>query len=376
MAEGFESNWRGDPERLSGCVVTRYGNARPCSRIEVIEAAHPVPDEAGCAAATRIAQLVEGLSADDLVVVLLSGGASALLAAPVDAVPLTDKQSVTAQLLRSGAPIEAINCVRKHLSSLKGGRLALRAWPASVVTLAISDVVGDLPSVIGSGPTVPDPTTRQQASHWLDSFGIEVPRSVRDWLASPLSETPKADDPRFACARYQLIASPSDALNAAAARAVAAGVQPVLLGDGIEGEAREAARTLGAIALACRRGCGPAKPPCVLISGGETTVTLGSGGCGRGGRNSEFALALAEYFNGAAGVFALAADTDGIDGSESNAGAFIDPDTLMRASERGWHAKAALAAHDAWGYFDAIGDLLTTGPTLTNVNDFRAILIC
>ncbi len=371
MAKAVEEHW---PGPLSGLVVTRYGHGVPCSRIEIVEAAHPVPDAAGEAAAARILALLSGLNANDRVLALISGGGSALLAAPAAVTTLTEKRALTSALLRSGATIGEINCVRKHLSAIKGGRLALAAWPAPVLTLAISDVPGDDPAVIASGPTVGDPTTTADALRVLDAYAIPLAAPLRAWLASSAAETPKPGDPRLAGATYRLLASPRQMLEAAAAEARRCGVTPLILGDALEGEAREAGRVHAGIALACARHGFPAARPCVLLSGGETTVTV-RGAAGRGGRNSEFLLGLALALGGAPGIHALAADSDGIDGTEDNAGAFVAPDTPARARVLGLDGHAALTANDAWGYFSALGDLLLTGPTLTNVNDFRAILI-
>lgn len=371
MARAVEDHW---PGPLSGLVVTRYGHGVPCSRIEIVEAAHPVPDAAGEAAAARILALVSGLSANDRVLALISGGGSALLVAPAPGVTLAQKRALTDALLRSGASINEINCVRKQLSAIKGGRLALAAWPAPLLTLAISDVPGDDPAVIASGPTVGDPTTAADALRVLDAYAIPLAAPLRAWLASGAGETPKPGDPRLASATYRLLASPRQMLEAAAAEARRCGVTPLILGDALEGEAREAGRVHAGIALACARHGFPVTPPCVLLSGGETTVTL-RGASGRGGRNSEFLLGLALALGGAPGIHALAADSDGIDGTEENAGAFVAPDTPVRARALGLDSQAALAAHDAWGYFAALDDLLLTGPTRTNVNDFRAILI-
>jgi len=375
MAAALEAAWPGPPEDLGGLVITRYGHGRPTRRIEVVEAAHPVPDEAGLEATRRMLGLVDGLGAEDRVIALLSGGGSALLTAPVDALGLSMKQVLTRALLRCGADIAEINCVRKHLSAIKGGRLAARAWPAKVITLAISDVVGDDPAVIASGPTVADPSTREQALAILQRSSVPIPESVRAWLADFASETPKPGDPRLASSEYRLVASPALSLHAAAEYAQAAGITPVLLGDAIEGEASQVARVMAGIARACRNGNGPARAPCVLLSGGETSVTLPASGQGRGGRNTEFLLALALALKSTPGIHALAADTDGIDGSEDNAGALVSPDTLSRAAAISRSPEEALAEHDAWGFFDALGDLLVTGPSYTNVNDFRAVLV-
>ncbi|NJD26310.1 MAG: glycerate kinase [Betaproteobacteria bacterium] len=370
MAAAVEAHWRGP---LSGLVVTRYGHGVPCQRIEIVEAAHPVPDAAGEAAAARILAMVSGLAADDSVLALISGGGSALLAAPAEGVTLAEKREITRVLLRSGAAIGEINCVRKHLSAIKGGRLAAAAWPAPVLTLAISDVPGDDPAVIASGPTVPDPTTASQALAVLDFHGVAVTPDLRRRLVVGELETPKPGDPRLAASEYRLIASPHQMLLAAAAEAQQRGITPLILGDAIEGEAREAGKVLAGIARACGEHGFPARPPCVLLSGGETTVTVR--GEGRGGRNTEFLLGLALALAGAPGIHALAADTDGIDGSEDNAGALLRPDTLARARAAGLDGAALLAANDAWGFFAGLGDLVVTGPTLTNVNDFRAILV-
>ena len=370
MARAIEDHWRGD---LSGLVVTRYGHALPCKRIEVVEAAHPVPDTAGEHAARRILDLVQGLTTDDLVIALISGGASALLALPAPNVTLGEKQAITRELLRCGSTISEINAVRKHLSAIKGGRLAAAAAPARIVTFAVSDVPGDDPAVIGSGPTVPDPTTFADARRVLTKYGIDPPRGVARRLHTATDETPKPGDSRLERSRYTLIATPRMALEAAAAEATKAGVTPVILGDAIEGEAREVALIQAALARQAAKGRFSTPPPCVLLSGGETTVTVR--GRGRGGRNAEFLLALALALNGEEGVYALAADTDGIDGTENNAGAMIGPDTIGRARQKGIDPGARLADNDAWTAFDALGDLLITGPTLTNVNDFRAILV-
>ena len=370
MAQAVEQNWSG---RLDGLVVTRYGHGAPCERISIVEAAHPVPDAAGEAAALSIFGRISGLTAADRVLALISGGGSALLAAPAAGLRLADKRAITAALLKSGAAIGDINCVRKHLSAIKGGRLAAAAWPASVLTLAISDVPGDDPAVIASGPTVADPTTAAEALAILDFYAVAIPPELRRRLQSGELETPKPGDPRLARADYRLIASPRQMLAAAAAEAGRLGVTPLILGDAIEGEAREVGKALAGIALSCARHGWPARGPVVLLSGGETTVTVR--GAGRGGRNSEFLLGLALALGGAPGIHALAADTDGIDGSEDNAGAFIAPDTLDRARAAGLDARASLAANDAWGFFAGLDDLLVSGPTRTNVNDFRAILV-
>jgi glycerate 2-kinase len=350
--------------RVSGLVITRYGHGVSCRSIEIVEAAHPVPDERGRLAALRIAAMAAGLNRDDLVLCLFSGGGSALLAAPADGLTLEDKQAVNRQLLASGAPISEMNCVRKHLSLLKGGRLAVRAYPARVLALIISDVPGDDPAVIASGPTIADPTTSEEARAIVAKYNLKLPSRVTNFLESPQSETPKPGDPRLITAEARIIAAPSQSLAAAARQAEAAGWQPLNLGDRIEGEAREVARRHAAIV---------SRPKTVLLSGGETTVTVR--GKGRGGRNTEYLLSLAIALGEKNGRFAIAADTDGIDGSESNAGAILTPDTLERAKALGLDAKAHLAANDAYGFFDNLGDLVFTGPTRTNVNDFRAMLI-
>jgi hydroxypyruvate reductase len=362
MARAVEDNWpAGAP--LSGLVVTRYGHGVPCRRIEIVEASHPVPDAAGADAARRILELAKGAGPDDLVLCLISGGGSALLALPVEGLTLADKQVVNRALLKSGAAISEMNTVRKHLSAIKGGRLAAAAHPARVVTLLISDVPGDDPSIIASGPTVADPTTFADARAVLSKYGIVPPPAVAAHLAAAKDETPK----RLMNATTIMIASPQASLEAAAEHARSEGVTPVILGDAIEGEARDVGRATAAEALAARN------RPTVLLSGGETTVTVV--GNGRGGRNGEFLAGLALGLNRAAGIFALAGDTDGIDGSEDNAGAVVTPDTLARANAAGLDFAGALGRNDMYPVFAALGDLVVTGPTLTNVNDFRAILI-
>ncbi len=370
MARVVEEHWDGP---LSGLVVTRYGHTVPCRRIEIAEAAHPVPDAAGVAAAGRILETVRGLAADDLVICLISGGGSALLTLPADGLTLDDKQAVNQALLRSGATITEMNCVRKHISAIKGGRLAVAAAPAPVVTLAISDVPGDDPAVIASGPTVADTTTCAEARAILERYGIETPSSVAARLSAGGDETPKPGDTRLDHCDTVLVATPQGSLEAAAAKAREAGITPVILGDAIEGEAREVAKVHAAIAQQVARHGQPAPAPAVLLSGGETTVTVR--GNGRGGRNAEFALALALALDGAADIHAIACDTDGIDGIEDNAGAFVAPDTLQRAAAMGLGARDRLADNDAYGFFEPLGDLVMSGPTLTNVNDFRAVLI-
>jgi glycerate 2-kinase len=367
MAAAVEDHW---PGPLSGLVITRYGHTVPTRQIEVAQAAHPVPDAQGVEATARLLACLEGLTADDLVLCLLSGGGSALLTMPPPGVSLDDKREVVAALLRSGAPISQINCVRKRLSLVKGGRLRQAAGPARFVTLAISDVPGDDPALIASGPTVADGTTSAEAKLILLRNGIDAPPSVLAWLDDPASQSP-----RLAAADqdYRLIATPGFSLAAAAATARQLGYQPVILGDAIEGEARDVAQVHAALAKCLSASLGPGAPPHVLISGGETTVTVV--GRGRGGRNTEYLLALGVALDGAAGIHALAADTDGVDGVEDNAGAILDPLSLTRAERAGAFASTHLANNDAYGLFAMIGDLVLTGPTLTNVNDFRAITV-
>jgi hydroxypyruvate reductase len=370
MALAVEQHW---PGPLSGLVVTRYGHRVPTSRVEVAEAAHPVPDAAGEAAARRMLDLLRGLGPDDLVLCLISGGGSALLALPAPGIALADKQAVTGALLRSGAAISEINCVRKHLSAVKGGRLAALAAPARLVTLAISDVPGDDPSVIASGPTVPDPTTLAEARAVLAKYGIEPPPAVAARLADPAAETPKPGDAAFARAEYRLIATPHQALEAAARVAAGAGWRPLVLGDALEGEAREMAKVMAGIVRSIRDHAQPIAGPAVILSGGEATVTIR--GKGKGGPNAEFALALALALKNTRGVEAVACDTDGVDGSENNAGAMIYPDTLERAHALGLHPEAQLEDNNSYSFFKVLNDIVETGPTLTNVNDFRAILV-
>ena len=370
MAAAVEAHWRG---RLEGLVVTRYGHGAPTRSIKVVEASHPVPDAAGPAAARTILGLVANLNADDLVLSLISGGGSALLALPGGEVTLADKQAINRALLRSGAQIGEMNCVRKHLSAIKGGRLAAAAAPARVVSLIISDVPGDDLSVIASGPTVPDATTLADARAVIEKYRIDISPAVRKHLADPANETPKPGDKRFAKVSNILIATPQSSLDAAARISAEAGFAPLILGNAIEGEARECGIVHAGVALQAAGYGQPAHPPCAIISGGETTVTVR--GKGRGGRNAEFLLSLAIALSGRAGISALAADTDGIDGSEDNAGAIIGPDTLERAGAAGLDLAARLADNDAYSAFSALGDLIVTGPTRTNVNDFRAILV-
>ncbi|CAJ0744418.1 Putative hydroxypyruvate reductase [Ralstonia edaphis] len=373
MAEAVEQHWKGE---LSGLVVTRYEHGRaPATqgRIEVVEASHPVPDAAGQRAAQRMVGLLEGLTKDDLVLCLISGGGSALLAAPAEGLTLADKQSVNRALLKSGASIGEMNCVRKHLSSIKGGRLALACAPARVETLLISDIPGDDPTLIASGPTLPDATTCADALAVIDKYGIDVPEAVRRHLETGAGETPKPGDARFEGHRSHVIATAQHALEAAAAQARALGYEAHILSDSIEGEARDVAEVHAGIVRQIVARNQPFTKPCVILSGGETTVTVR--GNGRGGRNAEFLLALGVALDGLPGVYAIACDTDGIDGSEDNAGAMLTPDSLARAEALGLRAKQLLDNNDGYGFFDALGDLIVTGPTRTNVNDFRAILI-
>ncbi|MCT9809858.1 glycerate kinase [Acidovorax sp. Be4] len=383
MAQAVEALWPADAP-LSGLVVTRYEHIpqRPpglAERIEVVEAAHPVPDAAGMQAAERILALVQGLTADDLVLCLISGGGSSLLTLPADGLSLEDKQRINRALLESGADIAEMNCVRKHLSRIKGGRLAAACAPARVVTLTISDVPGDDPATIASGPTVADAGTCAQALAIIDRLKIALPDAVRAALQSGALETPKPGDACFAGHELAVISAPRQALEAAAARARAAGMDAWVLSDEIEGESREVGRVHAALARAVARHGQPFKAPCVLLSGGETTVTvrprLPGAAKGRGGRAGEFCLGLAQALQGQPGVWALAADTDGIDGVESNAGALVAPETLARARALGMPVQDHLDRNDAWTYFHQLDDLVVTGPTFTNVNDFRALLI-
>jgi glycerate 2-kinase len=370
MARAVEERW---PAPLEGLVVTRYGHAVPCRQIEIVEASHPVPDAAGRDAARRMLEMVKGLGEDDLVLALISGGGSALLSLPTQGLGLEQKQALTQALLRSGADIHEMNCVRKHLSAIKGGRLAAAAAPARVLALLISDVPGDDPAVIASGPTVPDPTTLEDATAVLEKYGIREPEAALAALRQAENETAKPGDLAFERVESRLIATPQRSLEAAAEVAREHGLAAHILGDAIEGEARDVAKVMAGIATQIRRHRQPFVSPCVLLSGGETTVTVK--GKGRGGRNVEFLLALALALGGAGGVHALACDTDGIDGTEDNAGALLGADSLARAAALGLRPKAMLSDNDGYGFFDALGDLVVTGPTLTNVNDFRAILI-
>jgi glycerate 2-kinase len=390
MAQAVEAHWpTGVP--LSGLVVTRYHHtpARPAElegkpvRIEIVEASHPVPDAAGLQAAQRMLDLTHGLTENDVVLCLISGGGSALLSLPVNGLDFADKQRINQALLNSGAPISEMNCVRKHLSRIKGGRLAAACFPAKVVTLTISDVPGDDPSIIASGPTVPDDTTCAQALAILRRYNIDVPTSIAEQLASGALETPKSNDPIFKGHLVHMTATPQQSLEAAAQVARDAGLRAYILSDDMEGESREVGTVQAALARSAARSDSTQQPtfvrPCVILSGGETTVTVRprqpGAVKGRGGRAGEFCLGLAQSLHGLDNVNALAADTDGIDGVQDNAGAYVDPTTLARAEALGMKIHDFLDRNDAYGYFEPLGDLVTTGPTFTNVNDFRAILI-
>jgi glycerate 2-kinase len=383
MAQAVEAHWPADAH-LEGLVVTRYYHTPPRpaglkQRIEVVEASHPVPDAAGLAAAQRIMAMTQGLTQDDLVLCLISGGGSALLTLPVEGLDFADKQRINQDLLSSGANIIEMNCVRKHLSQIKGGRLAAACAPAQVVTLTISDVPGDDPSVIASGPTVPDATTCAEALAILQRYNIDIPTAVRGQLQGGTLETPKPGDARFAGHAVHMTATPQQSLEAAAAVARAAGFNAYILSDEIEGESREVGKVHAALARAAAHGKGTFTKPCVILSGGETTVTVRprkeGQPKGRGGRAGEFCMGLALALQGVEGVYALAADTDGIDGIEDNAGAFVTPDTLQRGLQKGMKITDYLDRNDAYGYFATINDLVITGPTHTNVNDFRVLLI-
>ncbi|HEY3658520.1 MAG TPA: glycerate kinase [Steroidobacteraceae bacterium] len=370
MARAVEQHW---PGPLSGLVVTRYGYAVPCQQIEIVESAHPVPDAAGLRAAQRMLDAVKNLSADDLVLCLISGGGSALLPLPASGLTLDLKQAVNRALLASGATIGEVNCVRRHLSAIKGGRLAAACHPARVLTLLISDVPGDRPIDIASGPTVADPTTCADALDVVRRYGIELPAAAREVLESGRGESVKPGDPRLAGAAVRIIATPQMALEAAAAVARGAGLAAYILSDAIEGEARDVGKVLAAIAVQVAEHNQPVPAPCVLLSGGETTVTVRGGG--RGGRNVEYLLSLAIALGGHARIHALAGDTDGVDGQEEIAGGYAAPDLLARAFGGGFRPREVLADNDAHTLFTALGCSIVTGPTFTNVNDFRAILI-
>ena len=370
MARAVEDHW---PGPLEGVVVTRYGYAVPCQRIAILEAAHPVPDANGVLAAERLLQCVSGLSEDDVVLCLISGGGSALLPLPLPGVTLAQKQDLSRALLASGASIAEMNCVRRHLSAIKGGRLAAACHPARVVNLIISDVPADGLHDVASGPTVADPSTRAEAIAILRRYAIDVPEAVAQLLDSEAAESIKPGDPRLPRISSHLIATPQLALEAAAKVAAAAGVPCHILSDAIEGEAREVGKVMAAMARQVRRHGQPFTPPCILLSGGETTVTVR--GAGRGGRNVEFLLSLGIALNGEEDIHALAGDTDGVDGLEEIAGALLRPDSLERARRLGLAPLDSLADNDGHGFFQALGDAVITGPTLTNVNDFRAIYI-
>jgi len=369
MAAALNKAWA--DVNLSGIVVTRYGHAVPAGRIEIIEASHPVPDDMSAEAARRILASVEGLTADDMVIALISGGGSALMVAPAQGMTLADKMAVNRALLASGATISEMNAVRKHLSRIKGGRLALAAKPARVVSLLISDVPGDDPSEIASGPTVADPSDINNVREIVSSYALDLPENVRKVLEKG-EETPKAGDIEE---DIRLIATPSLALQAAADEAVKLGLTPLILGDSLEGESKDVGAVMAGIALSASRKGLPVKGPAMLLSGGETTVTIGKGLAGKGGRNTEFLLSLALTLKGAGGIWAIAGDSDGIDGVEDAAGALVTPDTLARMRNAGADPRQSLVGHDSYTAFKAVGDLVVTGPTLTNVNDIRAILI-
>lgn len=370
MARAVETQWKGE---LTGLVVTRHGYAAPCSRIEIVEAAHPVPDDAGLSAARRMLDLVSRLTEDDLVLCLISGGGSALLPLPLNGLSLEDKQQVNRELLKCGATIGEMNCVRRHLSAIKGGRLAAACHPARIVNLLISDVPGDNPIDIASGPTVSDPTTCADALDIVCRYGLDLAPHVLEVLESGSGESVKPDDPRLARVETHIIAAPQLALEAAATVARDAGFDVHILGDAIEGEARDVAKVMAGMALQVAERGQPFRAPCVLLSGGETTVTVR--GSGRGGRNVEFLLSLGIAVDGHPAIHALAGDTDGVDGQEEIAGAYLAPDTLARAWTLGLRPRDALSNNDGHGFFGALGDSVVTGPTLTNVNDFRAILV-
>lgn len=371
MARAFEQAWDGP---VDGLVVTRYGYGTQCERIEVIEAAHPVPDEAGQVASQRLFESVASLTADDLVVALISGGGSALLPAPPEGMSLGDEIAVNKALLASGAPISAMNTVRKHLSVIKGGRLALAAHPARVVSLVVSDIPGDNPAFVASGPTVPDSATRQDALAIVRDWRLDLPEAAMRHLGTDGADAPSPDDPRFVGHEVHVIASAARSLEAAATEARRHGLEAVILSDSIEGEARDVAGVHAAIAREIATRDRPFRKPVLLLSGGETTVTIRGEG-GKGGRNSEFLLAFALAVDGVEGIHAFAADTDGIDGSEDNAGAFADFSSAARMRAAGFDPRAALARNDAWTAFNAVGDLFVPGPTGTNVNDLRAVLV-
>ncbi len=365
MAKAVETHWQ---EELSGLAVTRYGYGMKTEKISIIEAAHPVPDEAGQQAAQEILKAATGLTADDLLLCLISGGGSALMSLPAPCLTAVEKREINKALLKCGAPIHEMNCVRKHLSATKGGRLALAAHPARVVTLIVSDVPGDDPATVASGPTLPDPTTQQQALAIMKKYGIPVSGSVRSWLSDPANETPKPGDARFENCQTKIIARGMDSLTAAAQYAASSGVEPIILGDTVEGEARETGADHVRQAFHYLK-----KSPCVLLSGGETTVTMR--GKGRGGRNTEYLLSAAITAAGHPQIYGIACDTDGIDGSEDNAGAFFTPGSIGSAGKMKIDAQTCLDNNDAYSFFETAGGLVMTGPTFTNVSDFRAILV-
>ena len=370
MAQAVERHWSTE---LSGLVITRYDYGKPCEHIEIVEAAHPVPDQAGLDAARRMKELVSGLGEDDLCLALMSGGASALLTLPANGMNLADKQAVNRALLRSGATITEMNCVRKHLSAIKGGHLAAAIQPARLVSLLISDVPGDDPGVIGSGPTVPDATTFADAREIVSRYAMDLPASAVEILRKADIETPKPGDAAFMHSEIRMTARPAASLEAAANAARKAGIEPIMLGDSLEGEARDIAVEHAALALKVSVESSSANKPIVILSGGELTVTMN--GDGRGGPNGEYMLAMAQALDGAPNIHAIACDTDGIDGSEDNAGAHISPDTLIRAASAGLDIASYLKNNDSYGFFTALDDLVMSGPTYTNVNDFRALLV-
>ena len=370
MAAAFEQLWDGP---LSGVIVTRYGYAAPCQHVKVLEASHPVPDEAGLAASAALFETVRDLSADDLVVALVCGGGSSLLPSPPEGLTLADEQALNEALLASGAPIGAMNAIRKHCSTIKGGRLAQAAYPALVVSLVVSDVPGDDPAQVASGPTVPDDVTLEDVLALVESLRIELPEAIKTHLAKESARAPDPSDEAFARNEVTVVASAGISLDAAAGVGRNAGYSVAILSDAIEGEARDIGLMHAAIARQVTDKNAPFQKPAIILSGGETTVTLRAKG--RGGRNTEFLLSFANAIEGAQGITALAADTDGIDGSEDNAGAFADGQSAARIRKGGVDPKAALSGNDAWGAFEAAGDLFVPGPTGTNVNDFRAILI-
>ncbi len=370
MAQAFERLWDGP---LSGAIVTRYGYGAPCKRIEVLEAAHPLPDENGLAASRRLLKEVSDLTEGDLVVALICGGGSALLPLPAGDLTLDDEIAVNRALLSSGAPISAMNAIRKHVSGIKGGRLAAAAWPAKVVSLVVSDIPGDDPALVASGPTIPDRSTREDALRLIERYRLDLPEKVMAFIRCEASAAPNPSDTKFRRNDIRLVASAAVSLEAAAEQARAAGIEAVILSDAMEGEAREVGRVHAAIAREVAARNRPFRKPILILSGGETTVTIR--GKGKGGRNTEFLLSLALGIDGAEGISALAADTDGIDGSEDNAGAFADGSSISRLASSGADGATLLDGNDAWTAFHAIGDIFKPGPTGTNVNDFRAILV-